>query len=36
MGAAAAPAKADVAKALASAPTEREQRLIRWCLRQID
>jgi HEAT repeat protein len=36
MGIAAAPAKADVAKALAAAPTEREQRLIRWCLRQID
>jgi HEAT repeat protein len=36
MGIAAAPAKADVARALAKAPTEREQRLIRWCLRQID
>lgn len=36
MGVAAAPAKAEVTKALASAPTEREQRLIRWCLRQIE
>ncbi len=35
MGPAAAPAKDHVALAVANAPTEREQRLIRWCLRQI-
>ena len=35
MGAAAAPAKALVAAAAEKAPTEREQRLIRWCLREI-
>ncbi|MGA2499976.1 MAG: HEAT repeat domain-containing protein [Tepidisphaeraceae bacterium] len=35
MGPAAAKAKAQVAQALASAPTEQEQRLIKWCLREI-
>jgi hypothetical protein len=35
MGTAAAPTTADVAGAVATAPTEREQRLLKWCLRQI-
>ncbi len=35
MGTAAAKAKARVAQALVSAPTEQEQRLIKWCLREI-
>jgi len=36
MGRAAAPAKAQVAKALHEAKDERERRLLRWCLREID
>jgi hypothetical protein len=35
MGPAAAPVKAQVQAALAKAPTLREQKLIRWCLREI-
>jgi hypothetical protein len=35
MGQAAAPAKTQIAQALDYAPTEREQRLLRWCLRQV-
>jgi HEAT repeat protein len=35
MGAAAAPAKEKIAAALAIAATEREQRLIKWCLKEI-
>jgi hypothetical protein len=35
MGPAAAPAKTQIAQALDYAPTEREQRLLRWCLRQV-
>lgn len=36
MGPAAAAAKPDVAKALAAVKDEREQRLLKWCLREID
>ncbi|MCY3021138.1 MAG: hypothetical protein NTW87_19160, partial [Planctomycetota bacterium] len=36
MGLAAAPAKDQVKTALAKAPTEREQRLLQWCLREMD
>ena len=36
MGEAAAPAKQQVAAALAKAPTERERLLLAWCLRKID
>jgi hypothetical protein len=35
MGPAAAAAKARVEAALAKAPTQREQKLIRWCLREL-
>ncbi|HUU10693.1 MAG TPA: hypothetical protein VM431_09160 [Phycisphaerae bacterium] len=35
MGTAAAPSKAMVAAAMEKAPTERERRLARWCLREI-
>jgi len=35
MGPAAAPSRARVAEALRRAPTEREQRLIKWCLREM-
>jgi HEAT repeat protein len=35
MGPAAAPLRAQVAAALGRAPTEQEQRLIKWCLREI-
>jgi HEAT repeat protein len=35
MGPAAAPTKTQIAQALDYAPTEREQRLLRWCLRQV-
>jgi hypothetical protein len=35
MAAAAGPAKARVSESLRHAPTEREQRLIKWCLREI-
>jgi hypothetical protein len=35
MGPAAAPSRAKVAEALRRAPTEQEQRLIKWCLREI-
>jgi HEAT repeat protein len=36
MGPAAAPAKPQVARALTKAAGEREQRLLKWCLREID
>ena len=36
MGRAAAPAKAQVTKALREASDEREQRLLKWCLREMD
>jgi hypothetical protein len=36
MGSAAAAAKAQVSRALASASGDREQRLLKWCLREID
>jgi len=36
MGKAAAPAKERIKTALNKAPTEREQRLIQWCLREVD
>lgn len=36
MGKAAAPAKEKVKAALDKAPTEREQRLLQWCLRELD
>jgi len=36
MGKAAAPAKEQIKTALSKAPTEREQRLLRWCLREVD
>jgi hypothetical protein len=36
MGRAAAPARAQVAKALDEAKDEREQRLLKWCLREIE
>jgi hypothetical protein len=35
MGPAAAPSRARVAEALRQAPTEQEQRLIKWCLREM-
>jgi hypothetical protein len=35
MGPAAAPAQSQVRAAIDKAPTEREQRLLKWCLREI-
>ena len=35
MGSAGAPAREQVGQAASKAPTEREQRLLKWCLRQI-
>jgi hypothetical protein len=35
MGPAAAPAKARLEAAMAQAPSPREQKLLRWCLREI-
>jgi len=36
MGKAAAPAQERIKTALSKAPTEREQRLLQWCLREVD
>ena len=36
MGVAAAAAKPQVAQALATSPDEREQRLLKWCLRELE
>jgi len=36
MGKAAAPAKEQIKAALSKAPTEREQRLLKWCLREVE